>query len=597
MSVGRFLRRGPAGSARRTSARRSCRVSLATGIAFGLLIALLPLSSANAVVGPFTLVQTIQMSQLSPASPDSAGLAYMPGPDRLMVADSEVDEMPIFQGVNLYQVTRTGSLADTGVTTAFSNEPVGLGFNPATDTLFVSDDQKDRVFLNQSGPDGRHGTSDDTRTSISTSAFGSLDPEGIEYDTSSGHLFVADGDGREVYEVSPGPNGTFDGVPASGGDDVVTHFDVGALGIVDPEGIGVDTARDTLVISDRGSKDVFEVSKDGLLVQVADTSTIPGIRSPSGVTVAPASNEPARMNWWIADRGVDNNADPNENDGKIYELSVTAVDPPPSVTITAPAEGATLSGTVTIEANAADYPGPVTQVEFFVDGTSLGADASAPYSATWDTTTAANGSHTLTATGTAAGGQTGSDSNSVAVLNNGGSSTLDVPIAAGTDDVEQRPDGRMGRGDTDLELVTDGAEVLTVGLRFIGIGVPTSATILHAYLQFRADEKRSVATNLTVMGEASDNAPPFPTTPFNVSARPDTTASVPWAPPAWNLVGEAGSAQRTPDLSAVVQEIVNRPGWSSGNALVLVITGSGTRVAESFEGGFPPVLHIEYATG
>jgi Bacterial Ig domain len=596
MSMGRPPRRGPAGSARRTSARRSRRVSLATGVAFGLLVALLPLASANAVVGPFTLVQTIQTSQFSPASPDSAGLAYMPGPDRLMVADSEVDEMPIFEGVNLYQVTRTGSLADTGVTTAFSNEPVGLGFDPATNTLFVSDDQKDRIFLNQSGPDGRHGTSDDTRTSISTSAFGSLDPEGIEYDTSSGHIFVSDGDGREVYEVSPGPNGIFNGVPASGGDDVVTHFDVAVLGIVDPEGIGVDTARDTLVISDRGSRDVFEVSKDGLLVQVADTSTIPGIRSPSGVTLAPASNEPGRTNWWVVDRGIDNDNDPNENDGKIYELAVTAVDPPPSVTITAPAEGTTLSGTVTIEANAADYPGPVTQVEFFVDGTSLGIDTSTPYSATWDTTTAADGPHTLTATATAASGQTSSDSNSVAVANHGAPSTLDIPIAAGADDVEQRPDGRMRIPNDDLELVTDGAEVQTVGLRFTGIDVPAGATILNAYVQFRADEKSSVATNLTVGGEASDNAPPFTTTRFDVSSRPDTTASVPWAPPAWSI-GQAGSAQRTPDLSAVVQEIVSRPGWGSGNALVLVITGSGKRVAEPFEGGFPPVLHIEYTTG
>jgi hypothetical protein len=47
----------------------------------------------------------------------------------------------------------------------------------------------------------------------------------------------------------------------------------------------------------------------------------------------------------------------------------------------------------------------------------------------------------------------------------------------------------------------------------------------------------------------------------------------------------------------VVQEIVSRPGWGSGNALVLVITGSGKRVAEPFEGGFPPVLHIDYTTG
>jgi Bacterial Ig domain len=329
---------------------------------------------------------------------------------------------------------------------------------------------------------------------------------------------------------------------------------------------------------------------------MVNTSTIPGIRSPSGVTVAPASNDPDRMNWWIVDRGVDNNADPNENDGKIYELSVTPVDPPPAVTITAPPEGATLSGTVTIEASAGDYPGPVSQVEFFAAGTSLGIDTSAPYSATWDTTTVADGSHTITATATAAGGQAASDSNTVAVLNNGSPITLDVPIAAGPDDVEQRPDGRIRLANDDLELVTDGAEVQTVGLRFTDIDVPTGATILDASVQFRADEKSSVATNLNIGGEASDNAPPFTTAKFNVSSRPDTTASVPWAPPAWSL-GQAGPAQRTTDLSAVVQEIVSRPGWASGNALVLVITGSGKRVAEPFEGGFPPVLHIEYTIG
>jgi hypothetical protein len=368
------------------------------------------------------------------------------------------------------------------------------------------------------------------------------------------------------------------------------------LGIVDPEGIGVDTARDTLVISDRGSRDVFEVSKDGLLVQVADTSTIPGIRSPSGVTVAPASNEPGRTNWWIVDRGVDNDNDPNENDGKLYELAVTAVDPPPVVTITAPAEGATVMGTVTIEASAADEPGPVTQVEFFADGTSLGTDTTAPYSATWDTTTATEGTHTITATATAAGGQTASDSNSVTVDNVGGS-TLNVAISSGPDDVEERPDGRMRLPNDDLELVTDGVEVQTVGLRFTGIGVPAGATILNAYVQFRADEKSSVTTNLTVRGDASDNALPFTTKKFNLTSRPDTSAAVAWAPPVWNAVGDAGPAQRTPDLSAVLQEIVGRPGWASGNALVLAITGSGKRVAEPFEGGFPPVLHIEYTTG
>jgi hypothetical protein len=49
-------------------------------------------------------------------------------------------------------------------------------------------------------------------------------------------------------------------------------------------------------------------------------------------------------------------------------------------------------------------------------------------------------------------------------------------------------------------------------------------------------------------------------------------------------------------MSAVIQEIVDRPGWSSGNALAILITGSGKRVAESFDGDASgaPLLHLRY---
>lgn len=59
-------------------------------------------------------------------------------------------------------------------------------------------------------------------------------------------------------------------------------------------------------------------------------------------------------------------------------------------------------------------------------------------------------------------------------------------------------------------------------------------------------------------------------------------------------MGVAGPAQRTSDLAAVVGEVVNRPGWASGNALALLITGTADRTAESLEGGTDPVLHIEW---
>jgi hypothetical protein len=71
---------------------------------------------------------------------------------------------------------------------------------------------------------------------------------------------------------------------------------------------------------------------------------------------------------------------------------------PPTVAMTAPANGATVSGTaVTVSANATDNVG-VVGVQFVLDGVNLGAEkTTAPYSIAWDTTSATSGSHTLVA--------------------------------------------------------------------------------------------------------------------------------------------------------------------------------------------------------
>ena len=70
---------------------------------------------------------------------------------------------------------------------------------------------------------------------------------------------------------------------------------------------------------------------------------------------------------------------------------------PPSVSVTAPAAGSTLSGSVTVSAGASDNGGIVSLVEFFVDGSLKASDTTAPYSFAWDTGTASDGAHTLTA--------------------------------------------------------------------------------------------------------------------------------------------------------------------------------------------------------
>ena len=92
-------RQGPS-----ATARKLCAVALA---ACGTLI--WSASSASAVPTPTpSLVQTIDTSAYMPSSPDPAGIAYLPAQDRLVISDSEVDEMPLFQGFNLFTGTRTG---------------------------------------------------------------------------------------------------------------------------------------------------------------------------------------------------------------------------------------------------------------------------------------------------------------------------------------------------------------------------------------------------------------------------------------------------------------------------------------------------------
>jgi hypothetical protein len=448
-----------------------------------------------------TLVQTIDTSAFTPSSPDPSGIAYMPAQDRFLISDSEVDETPHYQGFNLYTATRTGSGFGSGTLLRFANkEPSGIGFNQGDGTLYASNDDKDRISRVLPGIDGVHGTADDTVSVFSTAAFGSTDPEGIEYDPATGRVLVCDGLGREIYLVDP-VNGTF-----GDANDVVTHFDLAQHGLTDCEGLGLDASRNTLLVVDWTTDAIYELSMSGEHLRTFSLSEIMTTKSHiAGVTMAPSSDPNdslAAMNYWIIDRHVDNKEDPNENDGLLYEVSVDAP-PPPAI--------------------------------------------------------------------------------------------FDLPISTGANDADETQDGTMHRSTGDIELGTGSGSVpATAGLRFTGVQIPNGATIVNAQVQFSVDEAGKKASNLVIRAERTDNSTPIATTNFNISPRPRTTASVAWAPPAWQTVGAAGSGQLTPNLAPVVQEVVNRPGWAPGNALTVIVNGSGRRTARSFEGGAPPVLRVTY---
>jgi len=97
---------------------------------------------------------------------------------------------------------------------------------------------------------------------------------------------------------------------------------------------------------------------------------------------------------------------------------------PPTVSVTAPAAGATVSGTIAVSASASDDVG-VTRVELRADGAPIGSDTTAPYGVSLDTRTLSNGPHTLSAAAVDAAGNTGvSVGVGVTVANGGGGSSV-----------------------------------------------------------------------------------------------------------------------------------------------------------------------------
>ena len=205
----------------------------------------------------------------------------------------------------------------------------------------------------------------------------------------------------------------------------------------------------------------------------------------------------------------------------------------------------------------------------------------------------------------------------------------------------RRP-GHVDLTSSDLEFcredTTGGARYLFVGLRFQSVDVPQGATIQNAYVSLSKDyaeygsppSSLSAAVDLTISGElpasgyasqftdcpydckgkfaSSQCNPASPVPCFDISRRANETVGtsnrVPWSIPASDLWSSPGRVQ-TPDISAIIQDIINSRSWQAKNALVINAFGSaalndaGSRIARASDdcsGTFncSPILELEY---
>ncbi len=313
---------------------------------------------------PATLVNTFLTASWTNPAPDPSGMDYWPAIGGLVMSDSEVEETvgghppAYWHGYNVFFSTLTGSLTGNCTTYTsnpnrvvwndFTGEPAGFAINTANGHFFFSSDgSNSKVYDLGFGPDGKYCTPDDTVTRVLASqTWGTSDSEDVAFGNNT--LFISDGTNAEVYSIPLGP----DGVLGGGNDGPVTHWDTASLGFHDLEGIAFNPDAGTLfIVSTQGSENYLgETTLNGTLLRAYDLSfmgTQGNIRS--DVAYGPSSTNPNVKSIYIASRGVDNNSNRLENDGKIWEVNIGPAGPTPTPTNTStPGPTSTPTPTATI---------------------------------------------------------------------------------------------------------------------------------------------------------------------------------------------------------------------------------------------------------
>ena len=279
-----------------------------------VVCSLVPSAQPAAAATKASVVRVTLTSSWPTHSPDPMGLTYNPKTRKLLISDSEVDEIPsLWKGKNLFVAKRGGRLLATGTFKKFTHEPEDLAWDGKDQALFVTDDDLDRVFRVGRGKDKRLGTRDDVViTVLHTHRFGSFDPEGLAWRGGrKPMLIVSDSTNRRVYKIQRGRDRRF-----GTRDDIVKSFGTHKYGFTTAEDVAV-RGKHLFIVSSRQTF-ILETTLKGGLVKKIDISGL-GIKSASGITFAPGTDG-GRSRLYLTASGVDNNVNPNENDGRLYEL-------------------------------------------------------------------------------------------------------------------------------------------------------------------------------------------------------------------------------------------------------------------------------------
>jgi len=166
--------------------------------------------------------------------------------------------------------------------------------------------------------------------------------------------------------------------------------------------------------------------------------------------------------------------------------------------------------------------------------------------------------------------------------------TQTFTVGSGANDVEESNTGAMGLTSGDLDLFMDDDDAATtykIGLRYQNLPLSVNTSVSSAYLKFQVDEVSTGSSSFNIQIESTSNSAAFTTANSNLSNRVFLNTSTSWqSVPAWNVFGASGSSQTSPDISELLNAVIEQSGTVANNAMTLMITGTGIRTAVSFDG-------------
>lgn len=168
--------------------------------------------------------------------------------------------------------------------------------------------------------------------------------------------------------------------------------------------------------------------------------------------------------------------------------------------------------------------------------------------------------------------------------------TFNTSITASSDDARE-----LGTGVIELSATTINTSGTGVwlGFRYTNVTIPPGSVITNAY-QTVVTYGTNDDPNLDIYGQATDDAATFTTSSYNITGRSRTTAYV-----NWSATDIGTGSKNTPDLKTIIQEIIDRPGWSSGNDIALLwdSLGSSYIAIRTYDyGSNIPSITIEYTS-